>query len=70
MHWELDGGIIKRLSLSPPANLFPASHHRANRVPVISAYKEHGGEEASLEPPEPWLYGNDITVKGSGEGVD
>lgn len=51
-HWELDGGIIKRLSLSPPANLFPALHHHANRVPVISAYKEHGGEEASLEPPE------------------
>lgn len=70
MHWELDGGIIKQLSLSPPANLFPASHHHANRVPVISAYKEHGGEEANLEPPEPWLYGNDITVKGSGEGVD
>lgn len=37
MHWGLmDGGIIKQLSLSPPANLLPASHHHANRVPVIS----------------------------------
>lgn len=37
MHWELmDRGIIKQLSLSPPANLFPASHHHANRVLVIS----------------------------------
>lgn len=61
----MDGGIIKQLSLSCPANLF-----HANRVPVISAYKERGGEETNLKPPEPWLHGNDITVKGSGEGVD
>lgn len=36
----------------------------------LSLVKEHRREEANLKPPEPWLHGNDITVKGNGEDVD
>lgn len=63
----MDGGIIKQLRLSPPANLFPAPHHCANQVPFVCACKEHGGEETSLQSPESLLHGNDITGKVMGK---
>lgn len=63
----MDGGIIKHLSLSPPANLVPAPRHRANQVPFVGACKKRGGEETSLQSPEPQLHGNDVTGKVMGK---